>query len=169
MQTAESRSKPCGPRDFGTSARVVLALPSLRESHPYTPNSGGDTGDNFTSRVSQSISGLCSRSHVYPSMRFFFPRLVTARRIRSPCRLYRRIRSTTSIICPPSFGVPSMFRTGTGRESFRVAIPFLRTKSESINEPVAPLSTSALVRNSDLVSLSLVQRLGRGSGARLTR
>ncbi len=41
---AESHSKPGGPRDFGTSARVVLALPSLRESHPYTPNSSRDTG-----------------------------------------------------------------------------------------------------------------------------
>ncbi len=45
------------------------------------------------------------------------------------------------------------FKTGTDRESFRVAIPFIQTKSELINELVALLSTSAVVRNSDPVSV----------------
>jgi hypothetical protein len=77
-------------------------------------------------------------------MRVCAPREVTAKRARSEWFLYLKIRSTTSVMEPASFKVPSTLRTGIGRESVLVLSRFALTKSRFINLPVAPESTKAL-------------------------
>ena len=63
--------------------------------------------------------------------------LVTANNVLSKCLLYHRMRSTTSVIEPALFRVPSMLWTGIGLESFQVQSLQLFTYCRSINLLVA--------------------------------
>src|SRR5882724_4603432 len=59
------------------------------------------------SPMRQSISGLCSMSHVCPRIIVVWPIPVTWNVAHLEWSLYWTIRSTTSVICPASLGVPS--------------------------------------------------------------
>jgi len=63
--------------------------------------------DILTSPVTQSISGLCFHSQECPRMSFCFPKLVTANNVCSEWFQYLKMKSTTSVIEPASFRVPS--------------------------------------------------------------
>ena len=91
--------------------------------------------------VLQSISGLCSLSQVIPSIMFCLPRLVTENSACSECFSYWMINSTTSDMLPASFAV----KTGMVQESFFVGSQLDFTYSRSMNNPVAPQSTSAQI------------------------
>src|SRR5258706_15025593 len=51
---------------------------------------------------------------------------------------------TDCVICPPEFGVPSIFRTGMGRAKSWVVSRFCDANLWCMRIPVAPLSMSAL-------------------------
>ena len=108
---------------------------------------------SFTSWVCQLISRLCCQSQGYPRMTSLLPRLVTAKTVRSACRWYCRMRSTTSATWPTLLGVPLTFSMGMGRESRRVLIRFWTMNSRLMNDPVAPLSIRARVWNSAPMSV----------------
>src|SRR5882724_9195687 len=59
------------------------------------------------SPMHQSISGLCSMSHVYPRIIVVRPIPITWNVARSEWSLYWMIKSTTSVMCPTSLGVLS--------------------------------------------------------------
>src|SRR5215472_12117659 len=68
----------------------------------------------FTSPDCQSTSGLCFCNHGKPSSKSCFPSDVTAKEVHSEWDWWQRTISSTSVIDPASFAVPSTLKTGMG-------------------------------------------------------
>src|SRR6202795_1911491 len=89
-------------------------------------------------------------------MTLCLPSCVMANRAHSVCPLYRRVTSAISEIAPASFGVPSTLKTAMGLRKERVGMSFTFAYSASMNNPLAPQSSSAwrLCLQPEVVSMS---------------
>ena len=87
---------------------VFQTFRSFLPSSQHPVQQRGGQWDILTSPVTQSISGLCFHNQECPRMSFCVPRPVTANRVFSEWVLKWRISSTTSVMEPASFGVPTM-------------------------------------------------------------
>ena len=96
---------------FASTFRIIL---SWWCSSQQPEQQWGGHLDILTSSLTQSISGLWFRSQECLSNNFCFPRPVMANTVHSKWFLWQRIKWTTSVIEPASFGVPSMLYTGIG-------------------------------------------------------
>ena len=79
--------------------------------------------------------------------------LVMANRVLSEWFQYWRMRSTTSVMEPASFGVPSTLNTGTGLDNQRVVRRCEQMYSQSMKFPVAPESTREFMDLTSAVSV----------------
>ena len=83
------------------------AILSSQASSLHPEQQQGGHLDILTSPVTQWISGLCFCSQECPRMSFCLPKPMTANTVCSKWFQYLKMRSTTSVMEPASFGVPS--------------------------------------------------------------
>ena len=168
FQWSNSISSSLSQSSFSSAAHLILSISSLWTSffpflfflisRPisflpiYRPHIGGHLVI-LTSPFSQSISGLCVCNQGIPNITSVFPRSHTSILTLSTCPLKYRFTSTSCVIDPPLFPVPSTFRTTISFPSFINLKPPLSVHFLLIKSPVAPLSSNAFIDTPSWVSI----------------